>query len=413
MAKPLKPAAKTSPPDVALPETRSEKKAVWRRAVHLSREVPWLLYRHKATVPLALQWELADATRGLRAAMARPKAERPWGELARTVDRLDRDTERHLGRFRKSRTWQYVESLGGALLIAGFVRAFMFEPFTIPSGSMLPNLRIGDYVFVSKYIYGMRVPFTTWRFFGFRQPVKGEIVVFEHPHPKQSDHDVLIKRILATPGDRVRMADNRWVVNGEPISVLQRGGAPETCRQEPGRGCWSWSKANATAVDGVKVVPAERGCPCIAFDETDPVRKKTWVTQVRAPESLCVCDEPGAEALVDRAQAMPLDEWERMYEDVCLAGRVPICNHPEWPLAEDEEALVAELPKGAQFVDDASGRRALVIPDGHVMVLGDNRDQSADGRYWGLVPIDHIKGRAELLGWAKEDFGTRWLRPLR
>ena len=107
-----------------------------------------------------------------------------------------------------------------ALLIALVVRTLLFQPFNIPSGSMIPTLLIGDYLFVSKYSYGysrFSLPFGFDLFSGrvlASKPKRGDVVVFKLPRDETSDY---IKRVIGLPGDRIQMIDGRLYINGEIV----------------------------------------------------------------------------------------------------------------------------------------------------------------------------------------------------
>jgi len=107
-----------------------------------------------------------------------------------------------------------------ALIIALVIRTFLFQPFNIPSGSMIPTLLVGDYLFVSKYSYGYThysLPFSPSIFSGriFGQPVdRGDVVVFRLPKDDSTDY---IKRVIGLPGDRIQMIDGVLNINGEPV----------------------------------------------------------------------------------------------------------------------------------------------------------------------------------------------------
>lgn len=113
-----------------------------------------------------------------------------------------------------------------ALVIAGLIRTFLFEPFKIPSGSMYPTLEIGDFLFVSKYTYGYSrhsFPFSYPSFQGrFWQdlPERGDIVVFKYPGDNKTD---FIKRIIGLPGDRVQMRNGRLFINGDMVKREETG----------------------------------------------------------------------------------------------------------------------------------------------------------------------------------------------
>jgi len=106
------------------------------------------------------------------------------------------------------------------LLFALLIRTFMFEPFNIPSGSMIPTLLVGDYLFVSKYSYGYSkhsVPFSLGPFSGRimgSQPDRGDVIVFKLPSDNKTDY---IKRLIGLPGDTIRMQDGRLIVNGQLV----------------------------------------------------------------------------------------------------------------------------------------------------------------------------------------------------
>ncbi|MGE5200812.1 MAG: signal peptidase I [Acidobacteriota bacterium] len=112
-----------------------------------------------------------------------------------------------------------VRTIVYALLIALFVRTFAYEPFNIPSGSMIPTLLIGDYLFVSKFSYGYsRYSFPFWappfsgRILG-RQPQRGDVIVFKWPGDNSTDY---IKRLVGLPGDRIQVTGGTLYVNGVP-----------------------------------------------------------------------------------------------------------------------------------------------------------------------------------------------------
>jgi signal peptidase I len=113
-----------------------------------------------------------------------------------------------------------------ALLIALVIRTFLFQPFNIPSGSLIPTLLIGDYLFVSKYAYGYSkhsFPFSPPLFNGrvlASEPKRGEIVVFKTPADNETDY---IKRVIGLPGDRIQMIDGVVHINGKAVKKERTG----------------------------------------------------------------------------------------------------------------------------------------------------------------------------------------------
>jgi signal peptidase I len=125
--------------------------------------------------------------------------------------------------------WDQISTLVLAVLIALAIRAFVIEPYRIPSGSMFPTLLIGDHLFVNKFIYGVKLPFVDQRLPGFREPERGDVVVFTvaklggqtFPADLRPDlpREQFVKRILGLPGDRIEIRHDVVYVNGEPIET--------------------------------------------------------------------------------------------------------------------------------------------------------------------------------------------------
>jgi signal peptidase I len=122
--------------------------------------------------------------------------------------------------------WENFKSIVGALAIFLLLRAFLIEAYRIPSGSMIPTLLVGDWLFVNKAIFGAHVPFTHSNLPAYREPHRGDVVVFVSPY--QADEDsagrdptpTLVKRLVGTPGDTLYMRKGVLYVNG----IAQRQG---------------------------------------------------------------------------------------------------------------------------------------------------------------------------------------------
>ena len=112
---------------------------------------------------------------------------------------------------KKSTFREYVEAIVVALLLALLIRTFVVQAFKIPSGSMEPTLVIGDHILVNKFIYGIKIPFTSIRLFPLYKPQRGEVVVFIYPLDPSKD---FIKRVVAVEGDTVKIVNKKLFING-------------------------------------------------------------------------------------------------------------------------------------------------------------------------------------------------------
>ena len=293
----------------------------WRRrlvyeANHLLKEARRIARKHAATIKGDLRENLAEHI----ALLAKAIAEEAFGDIQRQADRLERLLDRQLSHARKSALREYSESIGVAVFIALLLRAFVVEAFKIPSGSMIPTLEVGDHIFVSKFIYGLRIPLTNIKPVNFRGPDRGEVVVFVYPKDESKD---FIKRVVAVAGDTIAVDNNQIVLNGKPIKRERLPG------------------------------------PCIYSDEEEGTP--------RYEPRQCVAWQEKLE-----------NTTYRVFQDP---------RSPPYPMAPTK------------------------VPEGHVFVMGDNRDNSADSRSWGFVPVSHIKGKALIIWWSSGDpDGIRWRR---
>jgi signal peptidase I len=164
-----------------------------------------------------------------RAAEGRAKAEEREAQAEEPAGRVSRGI------------WEQISTLLVAVLIALAIRAFVIEPYRIPSGSMFPTLLVGDHLFVNKFIYGIKLPFTTLRLPGLRDPERGDIAVFTvaqrgsqtYPADRRPDlpREEFVKRIIGLPGDRIHFRGGRVFVNGDPVEARSLG---ETFQDDAG-----------------------------------------------------------------------------------------------------------------------------------------------------------------------------------
>ncbi|ACM36031.1 signal peptidase I [Agrobacterium vitis] len=134
--------------------------------------------------------------------------------------------------------WENIKVIIQALVLAMVIRTVLFQPFTIPSGSMMPTLLVGDYIFVNKFSYGYSkysLPFSLDLFSGrilASEPKRGDVVVFRFPPNPDIDY---IKRLVGLPGDRIQVTDGVLLVNGKPIPKVPDGTFTSDYRMDAGR----------------------------------------------------------------------------------------------------------------------------------------------------------------------------------
>ena len=200
------------------------------------------------------------------------------------------------------------------VIIAVFLlRSFLFEPFKIPSGSMIPTLQVGDLILVNKFHYGVRLPVINLKLSEGNKPQRGDVMVFRYPPKPSVDY---IKRVVGLPGDEVAYANKRLTINGKPVSTTQ---LPE-------------------------------------FFDADVTR---YFPQYE--------EQLG-------------DARHRLLNDDSRRGGI-------------SEAEVMDFPNRQNCRYSVEGM-ACKVPEGHYFMMGDNRDNSLDSRYWGFVPDKNIVGRA-------------------
>ncbi len=208
----------------------------------------------------------------------------------------------------KKGTWlQALGSLFGAVLFIMCLRWAFFEPYVIPSGSMIPNLLVHDFILVNKFSYGVRIPFTSEWLMKFGDPKRGDVVVFKS---KNDSGHFLVKRVVGLPGDNVEFNEaGELMINGDLVSRAIK--------------------------DSSKLA--------YFFESLDAVEKEEYK-----------------------------DEYNFYLE---------VRNSKEYVTILDKN--LEHEPEGP-----------FVIPEGQMMMVGDNRDNSVDSRSWGFVPFENILGRA-------------------
>jgi signal peptidase I len=208
------------------------------------------------------------------------------------------------------------------IAVVFILRSFLFEPFKIPSGSMIPTLWVGDLILVNKFHYGVRLPVINLKITDGNPVERGDVMVFRYPPKPSLDY---IKRVIGLPGDEISYLNKQLTINGQPVPKTP---LPDFFEE-----------------DSLRYIKQ--------FEERIPMGDKpeASVTSVRLHRLLNDADRP---AFVPGA-----DEF--MFKDNC---RYTI------------EGVTCKVPAG------------------HYFMMGDNRDNSLDSRYWGFVPEKNIVGKA-------------------
>ncbi|MDM9629156.1 signal peptidase I [Rhizobium sp. S152] len=160
--------------------------------------------------------------------------------------------------------WENIKVIVQALLLAMVIRTVLFQPFTIPSGSMMPTLLVGDYIFVNKFAYGYSkysLPLSPNLFSGrifASEPKRGDVVVFRFPPNPDVDY---IKRLVGLPGDHIQVTDGVLYVNGKPVPKVADGTFNSDYAQDPGQDVPVFRETmdNGVTYDTLDQSPVSRG----------------------------------------------------------------------------------------------------------------------------------------------------------
>jgi len=204
------------------------------------------------------------------------------------------------------------------ILVVFLLRSFLFEPFKIPSGSMMPTLLVGDLILVNKFHYGVRLPVINRKIVDNHDPARGDVMVFRFPKDPSTDY---IKRVVGLPGDEIVFRNQQLFVNGQQV-------------------------------------PAEPLPPPGFYDE----EARRYVPEFK-------------EKLGDVEHRILINPQSAQF----------------WKTQEDNQ-----FPFRENCRYSAEGV-ACKVPPGNYFMMGDNRDNSLDSRYWGFVPDRNIVGKAFLI----------------
>lgn len=259
--------------------------------------------------------------------------------------------EKLLAKIGKPASWlETSTSLFPVLAVVFIVRSFIYEPYQIPSGSMMPTLLIGDFILVEKYAYGIKNPLTQNTLIETGHPKRGDVAVFKYPLEPKLDY---IKRVIGIPGDRVI-----YHPIDKKVSIYPSCGAERDC-------------------DKTLPITYSMGEP------SDFVMTYSSQGQSSQFHQLSVNDKS--------VEGVRLQHFQEKLESVAHN----ILTNP------DELTGFGYRQPGQQVGE-------FVVPPGHYFVLGDNRDNSADSRFWGFVPEKNLVGKATAIWMSFERQEGEW-----
>jgi signal peptidase I len=262
---------------------------------------------------LAERFHFAPARAAAAAALERQDAARREQLSAQGITRVDGDVAQARQKLLMQPWWlDWTAGLFPVILIVFLLRSFLFEPFKIPSGSMVPTLMVGDLILVNKFHYGVRLPVINKKIIENNPVQRGDVMVFRYPVDPRLDY---IKRVVGLPGDEVAYLNQRLSINGQPVPTVPLG---EHFDDDSLSYAPLFSEKLGAVEHRIRVEPRRS-----AYYGPDPKR---------------------------------------------------------FPMAEN----CRYSPEGV----------TCKVPPGHYFLMGDNRDNSQDSRFWGFVPDENIVGKA-------------------
>jgi signal peptidase I len=361
----------------------------------------------------------------------------------------------------KSKSREWVDSLLFAIIAATLIRWATFEAYTIPSPSMENSLLVGDYLFVSKLHYGpitpqtpLQVPLThqtvpilnvksysdaiqlpTYRFPGFSSIKRNDVVVFHVPHESQYPADLrtnYIKRCVAVAGDTLSIRSGQVYLNGQPGPIagqLQTTFFMEvaSANDEVRQALHDQGVVDYTQPDGMPALSSSMrdanklgyyiSCTAAVADyfKKQPYVKTMEVYDGDLPANALfpdVADKYGSEARSATPRGWGLDTY----------GPLPVPKKGQTIALSPGNAaiyykIVAQYEHNpnvswdnntGMIMQDGKPLTSYTIKQNYYWMMGDNRHNSEDSRFWGFVPEDHVVGKAVLIWLSIDPFGDFW-----
>ena len=229
------------------------------------------------------------------------------------IEKVDGDITEARARLLMQPWWlDWTAGLFPVILVVFLLRSFLFEPFKIPSGSMIPTLLVGDLILVNKFDYGIRLPVINKKIIAIHEPQRGDVMVFRYPLDPREDY---IKRVVGLPGDVVTYNDQKLTINGKPVATQPLG----------------------------------------EFYDDDSLR------------------------------------YSPMFMEHLGKVEHKILVDPKRQAYYGPDPHTFPLHQNCTYTVDGV---TCKVPPGQYFMMGDNRDNSQDSRYWGFVPDANIVGKA-------------------
>ena len=256
------------------------------------------------------------------------------------LDKLALKQRKTRGRGQESLLVRWAYDFFPVLAVVLVVRSFLVEPFNIPSSSMVPTLYTGDFIAVNKYAYGVRLPLTYNKVVDIGEPEHGDVVVFRYP---ENPSIYYIKRLIGLPGDTVSYSQGTISINDVPVDT--------------------------TPID---------------FDANAELTSQLYLPGQMGPGQ--VLTEESAAAMGQQEEDAAKYFQETQGDNKHLVRYLDGMNSAQYaPFLQQQSPEV---------VDSEGTEWRIEVPEGQYFVMGDNRDRSADGRFWGFVPDENLAGKA-------------------
>ena len=256
------------------------------------------------------------------------------------LDKLTFKQRKTRGRGQESTAIRWAYDFFPVLAVVLIVRSFLLEPFNIPSSSMVPTLYTGDFIAVNKYAYGVRLPLTYNKVLDTGSPEHGDVMVFRFP---DNPSIYYIKRVIGLPGDTVSYDQGQIAINNVPVDTqpVSFEANPELTSQLYGAG---------------EIAPGQ-------------MLSESEAAQLGQEEEV-------------RAQYLQETQGEHQHLVRYLTGM----NSSQYAPFLQQVSPEVVSSEGTKW--------EVTVPEGEYFVMGDNRDRSADGRFWGFVPDENLAGKA-------------------